>query len=102
VQVVRVAGQATAGLDGLGPSCQDGNPVPALLAVPDRAVADCLDRGCRELPVGGLKSCRQATSGSVSASQRSSTGRRPLMPLTLKVAIFMTLLDLGPGPELIK
>ena len=44
------------------------------------------------LPVvlaGDFNSCRQATSGFDSASHSSSRGRRPLTPLTLKVAIFM-------------
>src|SRR3569623_1971149 len=36
-----------------------------------------------------LSSCRHATSGRKSWSHRKSTGRRPLTPFTLKVAIFI-------------
>ncbi len=53
--VVGVAGQAAPGLDRLAASGQDGHPVPALLALPDRAIAGPLDGGEGEAVAGGLQ-----------------------------------------------
>ena len=55
VRVVGVARQAAPGLDRLGAAREDGDAVPALLAVPDRAVAGLADRGFREPLVRGLQ-----------------------------------------------
>ena len=45
---------------------------------------------------GAFNSCRQATSGRVSLSQSSRLASRPLMPLTLKVAIFTNVETIQP------
>ena len=49
VGVVGIAGEAAAGLVRLGAARQDGDAVPALLALPDRAIAGGPDRRFREL-----------------------------------------------------
>ena len=84
VAVVGIARQAAPGLDRLAAARQDRDAVPALLPVPDRAVAGVADRCLGELLArGAFSSCRQTTSGWASASHRSSTGSRPLTPFTL-------------------
>ena len=89
VRVIRIARQAAPGLDRVGTSREDGDAVPALLAVPDRAVAGAPDRGLRELLVRRLQLLQADHVRLGLASQRSRTGSRPLMPLTLKVAILI-------------
>jgi hypothetical protein len=83
VAVVGIAGQTAAGLVNLPDAAEDGDAVPALLAVPARRVARVGDGLRGEALVGLLSSCRQTMSGWVWSSQRSRTERRPLTPLTL-------------------
>ena len=52
---VGVVGQAAAGLDRLADPAQDRDSVPALLAVPDRRIAERLDRFAREGLVGAFQ-----------------------------------------------
>jgi hypothetical protein len=83
VRVVRIAGQAAAGLVDLADPAQDRDAVPALLTVPDCVIAKVPDRLLRELLVCAFSSCRQTMSGPDSSSQRNSTGSRPFTPFTL-------------------
>ncbi|SPA54885.1 protein of unknown function [Cupriavidus taiwanensis] len=55
VAVVGVAGQAAAHFDRLRAARQDGDAVPGLLAVPDRAIAGVADLARRKALVGGLQ-----------------------------------------------
>ena len=82
VRVVRIAGQAAPRLVDLALG-QDRDAVPALLPVPDRVVAGSRIAFSGNFSSGAFSSCRQTTSGSACSSQRSSTGSRPLIPLTL-------------------
>ena len=84
----RVAGQAAMGFDGLAAPGEDGDAVPALLAVPDRAIAGLsrsrrrgISRPAPSIPAGRRRRARPPS------SQSSSPASRPLTPLTLKVAI---------------
>jgi hypothetical protein len=45
-----------------------------------------------------LISCSSATSGCASDSHSSSAGKRALMPLMLKLAIFMTVVRVAAPP----
>jgi hypothetical protein len=53
--VLRVARQTAMGLDRLAAAREDGDAVPALLAVPDRAIAGLLDRGRGKAVFGRLQ-----------------------------------------------
>jgi len=55
VRVVGIAGQATARLDRLLAAGEDRDPVPRLLSMPDRAVADVVQRLGGEFLVDGLQ-----------------------------------------------
>jgi hypothetical protein len=57
--------------------------------MPDRAITGFPDCRLGEFLVLRLELLRQTTSGLASASQRISTGSRPLTPFTLKVTIFI-------------
>ena len=83
VGVVRIAGQAAPGLLRLLAPGEDGDAVPALLAVPDGLVAGLADRVDRELLVRRLQLLQAGDVRPRLASQRSSTGSRALTPLTL-------------------
>ena len=55
VQVLRIAGQAAARLHGHHAAPQDGDAVPALLAVPNRAIARIGERSLRKSLLRGLQ-----------------------------------------------
>ena len=87
LHVVSIAGQSEPHLGGLRSAGQDGDTVPALLAVPYGAVAGLFDLGARKISLAALSSCRHTTSGLAAASHRNNTGSLPFTPFTLKVAI---------------
>ena len=89
VQILGIARQHAASLDGLGSAREDRDAVPAFLAMPDDAVARIAYRASGNRSCGAFNSCRHTISGRDSSSQRSRDGSRAVMPLTLKVAIFM-------------
>ena len=55
VRVVGIARQAAAGLHRLGAAGEDRHAVPALLPVPDRAIAGGAERGGRKFLIGRLQ-----------------------------------------------
>src|SRR5271166_5049842 len=55
VGIIRIARQAAPRFDGIGPAHQDGNAVPAFLAMPNRAIAGVADRPFRKLVLRRLQ-----------------------------------------------
>src|SRR5271166_5439085 len=55
VGIIRIARQAAPRFDGIGPAHQDGNAVPAFLAMPNRAITGVADRPFRKLVLRRLQ-----------------------------------------------
>ena len=74
VRIVRIAGQAAAGFHRLGAACEDRDAVPALLPVPDRAIARGADRGRGKFLIGRLQFLQADDVRRGLLSQRSRLG----------------------------
>ena len=55
VGVVRIAGKAATSLSGISVPRENGDPIPAFLAVPDRAIAKLCQGGLRKFLLGRLQ-----------------------------------------------
>ena len=89
VSVVRTARKASPRFLRVCVPCEYGNAIPTFLSQPDCIIAGFSIDFCGNFSWGAFSSCRQTTSGLKDSSHRKSMGRRPLIPFTLKVAIFI-------------
>lgn len=109
LNVIGIAGNTASGFAGCFAAREDRDTVPGFLAMPDRAVAGACRWRCNSPHNWRLNIphffCGSGFQGLAPDSPSRSRSSRPLMPLTLYVAIFMRghclwLSPRSPGPGL--